>query len=433
MENNTLPKVLSISLSTWRNDSGIHTQTDLFKFWQRDRLAQIYTKSDAPNTPVCNKFFQISENAVIHSVFNRKPVGRRIENGGSVNEKALSAEQKLYKMAHKKKSWFMTLLREVVWSLGRWKTKALDDFVKDFDADVYFVPVYSVIYMAKIQRYIIKKFKKPYVCYLSDDNYTYKVCGKNIFAYIHRFFLRKEVKFLAKNCSGMFTITKIQAKETDRTFGTKSVVLTKGINYDDLIFDETLPHAPVKMVYTGNLLIGRGQSLAEISKALGNINKEKTVATFDIYSPTILDKKTMALFNSNGCRFCGAVPKEEVKAIQNSADVVVFAESLGKKHRYDARLSFSTKLTDYFASGKCIFAIGDEKIAPIIYLKENDAAITATNVFDIEKQLRYLLTTKGVIKEYGKKAFDCGKRNHEEAIIKKTFIDTILKAAEKEN
>ena len=29
-ESNYLPKVLSISLSTWREDSGIHTQTDLF-------------------------------------------------------------------------------------------------------------------------------------------------------------------------------------------------------------------------------------------------------------------------------------------------------------------------------------------------------------------------------------------------------------------
>ena len=76
MENKQLPKILSVSLSTWRSDSGIHTQTDLFKFWQPDKVAQIYTKSDLPNTPVCNRFFQISENAVIKSVFNRKPVRR---------------------------------------------------------------------------------------------------------------------------------------------------------------------------------------------------------------------------------------------------------------------------------------------------------------------------------------------------------------------
>ena len=62
MAENKLPKVLAISLSTWRKDSGIHTQTDLFKFWNPEKVAQIYLKSDLPNTPVCTRFFQIAEN-----------------------------------------------------------------------------------------------------------------------------------------------------------------------------------------------------------------------------------------------------------------------------------------------------------------------------------------------------------------------------------
>ena len=37
MEEFKLPKVLAISISTWHKDSGIHTQTDLFKYWDPDR------------------------------------------------------------------------------------------------------------------------------------------------------------------------------------------------------------------------------------------------------------------------------------------------------------------------------------------------------------------------------------------------------------
>ncbi len=431
MNDRNLPKVMAISLSTWRSDSGIHTQTDLFKFWVPEKVAQIYTKSDVPNTPVCNKFFQISENAVIHSVFNRKPVGKEIKNGGDVDKKALSAEQKLYVKAHKGKSWFMTIMREIVWKMGRWKTAELDKFVSDFDADVYFIPIYPVIYTAKIQQYILKKFPKPYVCYLADDNYSYLPCGKNVFAYIHRFFLRKVVRNLAENCDEMFTITKIEAEDTDRLFGTHSVVLTKGIDYSKLSFEEKAPNAPVKMVYTGNLLIGRASSLVAISKALKNINGDREIATLDIYSPTILDDETMKWLNLNGCHFKGSVPKDQVAEIQRNADIVVFVESLEPKHRFDARLSFSTKLTDYFASGKCIFGIGDKRIAPVQYLCENDAAVIATDYSEVEEQLFKLLTTHNMISEYGRKAFECGKRNHEESAIKKTFIDTITKAAKK--
>lgn len=430
MEKKNLPKVLAISLSTWKKDSGIHTQTDLFQFWDPDRVAQIYTKSDLPDTPVCNTFFQISENAVLHSVLNRKPVGRRVQNGGARDEKAEAAEAALYTKAHKKKSWLMTILREIVWSLGRWKTKALDEFVREVDADVYFVPIYPVIYTAKIQRYILKKFPKPYVCYLADDNYSYKPCGKNPLALLHRFFLRKSVKKLAKNCTEMFTITKTEARETDKLFGTHSVVLTKGVDYSNLQFVEQQPQTPVRMVYTGNLLIGRGSSLAAISKALANINRNGLKITLDIYSPTELDPKTMKLLNSNGCTFHPPVPKQEVEAIQQNADVVVFVESLERAHRYAARLSFSTKLTDYFKSGKCIFAIGDKTIAPIEYLRENDAAIIANEYSEIKDRLLELAQNPDLICEYGKKAFECGKRNHSRETVEQTFVGTLVKAAE---
>lgn len=435
MENNKLPKILSISLSTWRSDSGIHTQTDLFKFWEPDRVAQIYTKSDLPDTPVCNTFFQISENAVIKSVFTRKPVGRPVENGAKADadvQKAMEAEKNLYAKAHKKKSWLMTLAREFVWMLSPWKTKALDEFVKDFDADVYFVPIYPVAYMGKLQLYILKKFPKPYVCYLADDNYSYQTCGKNLFAYIHRFMLRRVVKKLAVNCNEMFTITQTEAEDTDNLFGTHSIVLTKGIDYSNLEFKEKEVSSPVKMVYTGKMIIGRANSLVEISKAMANINKDGEKITMNIYSPDVMDDETMKYLNSNGCQFKGLVSKDKVAEIQENADVVVFVESLEKEHCLVARLSFSTKLTDYFKSGKCIFAIGDERIAPIIYLKDNDAAIISTNYSEIENNLRKLINNPETIKEYSKKAFDCGKRNHDETIIKERFVSTFVKAAKGE-
>lgn len=432
MKEKNLPKVLSISLSTWKKDSGIHTQTDLFKFWNPEKVAQIYLKSDLPNTPVCTKFFQISENAIIKSVFNRKPVGREVTNGGVQNGndlKAVNEEKRLYAIAHRKKSWFFTLIREIVWACAKWRTVALDNFIEEFDADVYFVPIYPVAYTGWLQWYIIKKFPKPYVCYLADDNYSYKSCGRNFWSWIHRWLLRRIVKKLATNCTEMFTITRTEGLETDRDFGTHSIVLTKGIDYSKLTFDERIPNSPIKMVYTGNLLIGRAASLVAISMALKEINKDGVKITLDIYTPTELDKQTTMLLNSNGCIKHPPVPKEKVSQIQRDADIVVFVESLEMEHKFDARLSFSTKLTDYFASGKCIFAIGDKSIAPIQYLEEYDCAITCSDYDLVEQQLRMLIDNPMKINEYGRKAFETGKMNHEESKVKATFIDTLCKAA----
>jgi len=205
-------------------------------------------------------------------------------------------------------------------------------------------------------------------------------------------------------------------------------VLTKGINYEGLEYEEKTVSSPVRMVYTGNLFIGRANSLVEISKAMEKINKDEERVTLDIYSPTVMDDKTMEYLNSNGCHFKGSVPKSEIDAIQKNADVVVFVESLEKEHRFDARLSFSTKLTDYFKNGKCIFAIGDKTIAPIVYLRDNDCAIISNEYSEIEGQLRYLLDNQEKINEYGKKAFDCGRKNHNEEDIKRIFTETFVKA-----
>lgn len=428
-----LPKIISLSLSTWRNDSNSHTQTDLFKFWSPDRVAQIYTKSTLPDTPVCENFFQISENAVMKSVFSRRPVGRRVENGGHADEqmqKAMAREKRIYAAGHRKRSELLVLAREVIWALGKWKTRELNRFIEEEAPDVYFVPIYPVVYMGMIQSYILKKYPKPYVCYLADDNYSYLNCH-GVFSYIHRFWLRKYVRRLAENCTEMFTITATEAKDTDALFGTHSIVLTKGIDYTNLTYHPIVPSEPIRMVYTGSLVIGRDSSLVAISKALEKINCDNEKITLDIYSPTELPGETMKILNVNGCRHHGNVPHDEVAIIQSAADVVVFVESLEDKHRYAARLSFSTKLTDYFKSGKCIFAIGDETIAPIEYLTENDAAIISTKYEDIENQLRRLVEHPELLDVYGRKAFECGKRNHNEDLIRERFVSTVKKAASK--
>ena len=164
---------------------------------------------------------------------------------------------------------------------------------------------------------------------------------------------------------------------------------------------------------------------------MADLNKNGEKITFDIYSPTVIEGETLEMLNSNGCHFKGCVPRSEVEAIQQAADIVIFAESLEKNHRFDARLSFSTKVTDYFKSGKCIFAIGDKDIAPIIYLRENDCAVIANEYDEIAPQLKKLLENPEKIKEYGKKAFECGKKNHNEKDIKRIFIETFVKALEK--
>ena len=109
-------------------------------------------------------------------------------------------------------------------------------------------------------------------------------------------------------------------------------------------------------------------------------------------------------------------------------DILIFVESLEKKFRYAARLSFSTKITDYLKNGKCVFAIGDKDIAPIDYFNRYDSAVTASSYDEIEEKLNYLISNPQKIAEYSKKAFDCAYSHHNEKDLAELFKDTLTSA-----
>ena len=432
MKDKQLPKILVVSTNAWRDNTGINTLIEFFKCWNSNRIAQIYAKSELPKTVVCNKFFRISENAVIKSVFKRTvQTGSEVENEtiiSSKDEEATKEEKNLYKHGGKKASLILSICREFVWWMGKWKTKELDKFIDEFDADVLYIPIYPTIYMGRLQKYIIQKTGKPVVSYLADDNYTYKSVSKNPLAFIHRFILRRYIKFIVDNSYQLMVIAPKQKEEYDNLFGTDSVIMTKGIDFSQIPFEEKPLNTPIKMVYTGKLIIGRWISLAKIAEALETINKDKIKLELDIYTTdTLTDEQRIAL-NRNGCAVKGALKLDEVQKVQKEADVLVFVESLEDKFKFTARLSFSTKITDYLKNGKCIFAIGDKDIAPIDYFSRYNSAITATSYDEIAEKLKMMVEKPTLITEYSQKAYECGKEHHNIELMNKTLVDTIVDA-----
>lgn len=431
MEKKALPRVLVVSTNAWRDNTGINTLIEFFKCWNPDRIAQIYTKSTLPKTAVCNKFFSISENAVMRSVINRKiSTGKEVQNetvNSAIGNPSAEEEQKIYSSYKGKVRELLSICREIVWKFGKWKTAELDRFIDEYDADVLFVPIYPTIYMGRIQKYIITRTQKPVVSYLADDNYTYRSVHKNPISLIHRHILRKYVKYIVEHSMKLMVIAPKQKEEYDRVFGVDSVVVTKGIDFEP--FESYQVGNPIKMVYTGKLIIGRWKSLAAIAEAFQKINQNGVRITLDIYTTDCLTDEQNKLLNRNGCAVKGALTLEQVKAVQKEADILVFVESLEEKFKNTARLSFSTKITDYLRSGKCIFAIGDKDIAPIDYFNRYDSAVTATTYEEIQDKLTELVNAPDVVLEYAKKAYECGVEHHERNRMNRVLIHTIEQAA----
>ena len=421
-------KILVFTVSSWNSKVGANTWATLLDQYDSANIANICIRDEIPDSPVCSRYFNISENKIIKSVFNRK-----IKTGKEINQKVvqegnysnLKTHNERYRKMKKKRRYSMLLVREFVWKIGKWKTNELNNFLDDFKPDIILHSMEGYIHLNRIVEYSIDRTGAKAIGYIWDDNFTYKQ-SSDIGYKIYRFFQRKSLKKLAKKTKAFFAITPKTKREADDFFGINSVVLSKPLNsitnvtsYENVVY-------PLEILYTGNLLIGRDKSLQKIVDILKEIPNIREKIKIEVYTQTELEIDKLSMLSSDFCHIHPAISQEEVLRKQKKADVLLFLEDIDGKDSKMARLSFSTKITDYLSSGKCIFVVGNKDLAPIEYLKDNDAAIVASDIYQIREKITMLLEDNSVLKKYAKNAFDCGVKNHAPQLIRER-LDRVLK------
>lgn len=416
-----LPKLLVVNTTAWNEKLPSKTMMDLFGCWDSARICQVYTKTEMPNTKICNSFFQINENNVLKSIFRKKICcGQRVFNNQCVNLKENNVEHKRYAFFKKINSKFFRLCREFVWMLGRWKNENFKKFLQEEKPDVLFLPIYPTIYTALIEKFIIRQTNKNYCVYFADDNFTYKSCSFNLFDYLHRFILRRTVKKIVNGADTVFVISEMMKDEYDKIFNTDCKILTRFVDVSNQKKD-TFKGNIKTMCYCGKLGLGRKKSLYCLGE---NISSKYELA---IYSQDNLSKQDIKFFKKNkNIVFKGKIDPLLVADELAKYDCLILAESLKKRYYKKARLSFSTKVVDYLLSGKPIVYIGGNNIATSNYLGKNNAAIICTSLSDI-KNLNKKLEDKDLLRNICNNSYTMLATNHSCEKLKTSLIECITR------
>ena len=422
------PKILVMTVSAWNDKVGSNTWTTLLQGYESENIANLCIRDEIPNSRVCSEYFSISENKVLKSIFKRGiKTGRKVESVENQAEISSDLEEhnERYRKMRKKRRYSMLMARELIWKFGNWHTVELDEFLDSFKPDIILHSMEGYIHLNRIIEYSINRTGAKAVGYIWDDNFTYKQSSK-IGYKIYRYFQRKSLKRLAKLTQAFFAISDMTKNEADDYFGIDCQVLTKPLNQVPFVDYKKL-EKPIKILYTGNLLIGRDQSLVRLVNALKKVNKNQQNFTVDVYTKTVLDEKIKNAVDCDFCHIHEPVPQSEVLELQKQADVLLFLEDIDGPDAHTARLSFSTKITDYLSSGKCIFAIGCLDTAPMQYFIDNDAAVVASNDKEIEEGLLKISSDTDLLIDYAQRARELGIKNHSKDVVLKVFDDTIRK------
>lgn len=373
--------------------------------------ASVFMSNGLPDTCI-KKAFRITEKMILKRLLLRS------KTVGDEELKRYSGENVMDNHAvrfAKKNRWTIFFwLQNLIWSFPVWKSGKLKTFLDEYQPDVIVSLLNDSQPMNRLVRYIVQYTKKPLMLYAWDDNYTVKSVGKSILKRLWRLRCRVSMRKTIKISSKLYVISKIQKQDFELWFGKDCKILTKSADFSRSPLLKQEYGKPLQLIYTGNIGLNRWKSLHLIVQALRRLNEEGTKAVLRIYTGNYCDETVKAALNVENCsRLMGSVSAEEVKTLQEEADILVHVESLDKADCAKIRQSFSTKLVDYFKATRPILAVGPDGIASMEHLKENDCAMTAKDVDTIYRHLVAVTENPRLLNTFALKAYECGKSCHD--------------------
>ncbi len=401
MNNRNFPNLLVISHNLLESNNNVgKTLLSLLSKWPKNCLYSLYFRNEYPTLSNCNSYFLLHDKDVIKALlsiglYKSGKSFSSIQSEYSITDK----EKFLYRLGNKRMP-IISLIRDLIWKISPWKTSKLESWIYDIHPQIIlFVPSdYSLAF--NVLNYIRNITDARIFTFYMDDLFYYKQSIKGI-----EKIRRKKLLKLGQNCAkyteSLFTTCNLMADEYEKLLHLKCQSFGNCVEFidDSGAIENGCPESLV-LSYIGNLHSNRWMSLVEIGQALETINnQDKKEHRLDIYSANELEKNIKLEFEAISCvYFMGALSPDEVREKQRVADILVHVEAFDIKSKISTRLSVSTKIFEYLAVGKPIFAYGPEDIASIKYLEETNAAQICTNKSDLIDKLIQVFESRDLLK-----------------------------------
>ncbi|MDQ0155367.1 hypothetical protein [Robertmurraya andreesenii] len=383
MQEKRYPRVLVISHNAFSSTlNNGKTFSSIFSSWPKEKIAQLYFQNEIPNFSVCHNFFKITDVSILRS--KKENIGERVKGN---NIKIHSHEQSRTILFIKQNKWSaFNFLRDVLWSSNKWNNQKLQDWLDEYAPEVIFFVGGESTFSYKIANQIASKFSIPIYLYYTDD-YLTPAYSLDLFQWINWIRLKRVLKKTLRNVNKVFVIGDDMGKEYANKLRKPCITIMNAIDIERFLSArvptsaEENNHSNIKMAYFGGMHLNRWKSLKAIGSACAYISEAEGInISLSIYSNQLPDKKIFtSLNNGTSLKYMGSVTENEIIDEMQKYDVLVHVESFDRKMKQKTRLSISTKIPEYLASGKTILAMGPSDISSIKYLKKLDLPYVITS------------------------------------------------------
>lgn len=427
-EKERMPKVLVISHNVFSRSGNMgKSMKDILKALPAENLAQLYFHSERPTDSCCFRYFRITDTDVLKSVLRRR-AGYKEFGEKDIDESAVSSRTDkgfkagIYQFS-RRRSPLIYLMRNLLWKLGKWDNKRLNEWISEFKPDVIFFASGDYAFSYKIVCRLADRHSLPVVTWCCDDFYINYMSDSWLGRLNHRN-LMKWARCVISRSRGLVTISDKMAEDYSELLGIKAEVMriSAEANEFSVPCDERSG-----IVYMGNLGINRISPLTELGRAL----KKAAIPgleKIDVYSGERNEKTLAMLTEDNGIAFHGPVPSSEVPKILGRAGYVVHVEAFDPKSKKRTMYSLSTKIGECLRSGACILAYGPKEISSIDYLERNNAACIIEDPGKIRELMTELESNAQIREKYVENAAELAEKCHNSMDNDKLILQILRKA-----
>lgn len=421
------PKILVISHNCFsQSGSNGRTLANFFIGYPKERLAQFYIYNEIPDSSVCQNYYRVTDKEAVKAIIGGN-VGSVIENEiqKSVNEVGAREYKK------PKKTPLVYLMRECVWSIGRWKNKKLKTWIESVAPDLILFQAGDAAFLFDFAHELAEKRDIPLVIYNSESYYfkeknylTNSLGAKFWYKILHWNFKRCARKSILFSSASIYISDMLQQlyynefKKPSYTIMT-STELTGEYNYSKSV--------DTKITYLGNLGVGRTDTLIELGKILHSIDKKYKINVYGQAPEAVIT----LLKESIGICYCGFVSYKECVKIMMESTILIHVENFSEFYLEDSKYAFSTKIADSLASGTCLFLYAPKEISCSQYLEEYQAACVANDSKEAYEKLQELLRNEELRNNYAKRGMKIALENHSMENNRKKFWHILMEARER--
>lgn len=359
----------------------------------KQSLAQFYLHG-IPDHAFCSNYFCVSDQDALRAFLLKKEEPQKFgyHTAGKKN-----------KDSRPKRNYRNLVLRDIVWQSMLWWKADFDTFLAEFKPDIVLLQAGDAPFMYKVARKIAKRCSAKLMMY-NSESYVLK---KRMYASVEKnpfwhFFLMSSLKvqyrkFMRKADYCIYN-TEALEKAYQHTYPHpgKSCTLYTTSEMQPLPYESG---DVFRLLYCGNLGVGRDQPLNELAQVLYEIDN---TAKLDIYGKfTTQESQQMVCANPN-VEYHGFVDYSEIPALMSRASMLVHCENNDRLE--NLRFAFSTKIADSLASTRPFLVYASQEYPFAQYLMDNKCAHVAGSADALRSVLQRCITENGFLTKFTQNA-----------------------------